>query len=280
MRHQSKTLSKSSHIAHGFFTRQGGVSEGIYASLNCGPGSDDDPQAVAENRRRVMEELSAEEASLCTLHQIHSAKVTAVRVPWSDCLRPQADAMVTATPNILIGILTADCGPVLFADEQANVIGAAHAGWKGAVGGILEETIAAMCDLGATREHIHATLGPTIAQESYEVGAEFYETLLADVADNERFFVPSPHPSPRGEEAFPGEPTGESHGKAGEGKYRFDLPAYITHRLTQCGLAGVENLAMDTYDNETDFFSYRRSTHRGEADYGRQISAIMLKEKT
>lgn len=256
MRHQNKTLTSIDGIAHGFFTRKDGVSEGIYASLNCGPGSNDDAEAVKENRRRVMEELEAYEASLCSLHQIHSDKVVAVRAPWSDASRPQADAMVSKTPNMALGILTADCGPVLFADAQAGVIGAAHAGWKGASAGVLENTVDAMEAFGAHKENMVAVIGPTIAQENYEVGPEFVETLVALSPENTAFFIPSDKPNHQ----------------------RFDLPAYITHRLAQCGLRQIENLAMDTYRNEAEFFSYRRTTHRGEPDYGRQLSAIMIRE--
>lgn len=243
-------------ITHGFFTRLGGVSEGIYESLNCGPGSGDDPQAVTENRRRVMEELEAEEASLFTLSQIHSNKVVCVRVPWSDAARPQADAMVTNLPNHALGILTADCGPVLFADAKAGVIGAAHAGWKGSLGGVLENTIAAMEQLGATRAHIVAVLGPCIAKESYEVGSEFYENFMAVRGDYHAHFSAS----------------------AKAGHFYFDLSAFILEQLRESGLSQLSSLAMDTYTDETRFFSYRRSTHRGEPDYGRQISVVMLKE--
>ena len=281
MRHQSKTLKNIEGIAHGFFTRQGGVSEGIYASLNCGPGSDDDSDAVRENRRRVMEALDAHESSLCTLYQIHSDKVVAVRAPWSDQTRPHADAMVSKTPKMLLGILTADCGPVLFADPKAKVVGAAHAGWRGATGGVLENTIDAMESFGAKRQHIIAVIGPTIAQANYEVGLEFYEMLIKLSSDNDRFFSPLPDlPSARrgSLNKSPSPPRGEGRGEGGS-KYRFDLPAYIRHRLSQSGLTAIEDIAMDTYSNEAEFFSYRRTTHAQEPDYGRQISAIMIKDE-
>ena len=254
MHFNSKKLSDLSTIAHGFFTRKGGVSEGIYASLNCGPGSNDDPSVVSENRRRVLEMLNAEDASLCTLYQIHSADVVAARVPWSRDSMPKADAMVSNVPNMMLGILTADCGPVLFADEKAGVVGAAHAGWKGAVGGVLANTISAMESMGAKREQITAVLGPCIAQESYEVGPEFYETFMqSDGSFHEHF---------------------ESTAK---GKYLFDLAGFIVRRLTESGLQQIESLGMNTYALEDEFFSYRRTTHKGEADYGRHISVIMLK---
>lgn len=246
-----------SGITHGFFTRLGGVSEGIYASLNCGPGSGDDPHAVTENRRRVMEALEAEEAGLFTLSQIHSNKVVCVRVPWSDAARPQADAMVTNLPNHAIGILTADCGPVLFADSNAGVIGAAHAGWKGALGGVLENTITAMEQLGSTRANITAVLGPCIGKDSYEVGPEFYENFMAARGDYHAHFSKS--------------------GKAGH--FYFDLSGFILENLRESGLSQASSLAMDTYADAAKFFSYRRSTHHHEKDYGRQISVVMLKTK-
>lgn len=247
----SKTLSSaaaSRRIAHGFFGRKGGVSEGLYASLNCGAGSKDAPQSVAENKRRVREALGAHQ--LVTLSQVHSADV--MIIAERDALSGQsADALVTNQSGIALGILTADCGPVLFADSEAGVIGAAHAGWKGAAGGVLEHTVSAMESLGAQRGRIVAALGPTIAQASYEVGAEFKAGLLAKDAANERFFNEALH---------------------------FNLPAYICARLAQMGLASAEDLAIDTYSNEQDYFSYRRTTHQSEPDYGRQISCIMLKE--
>lgn len=252
MRHLSATLSRSERITHGFFTRQGGVSEGLYASLNCGPGSQDTTEAVAENRRRVQAALGA--SHLQTLYQIHSAEVIRLTAPLAE--KPKADALVTNQPGLAIGILTADCGPVLFADEAAGVIGAAHAGWKGATGGVLQHTLDAMETLGAQRARIVAVLGPTIAQVSYEVGAEFYDMLCALDTANEAFFIASDTPA----------------------RKRFDLPGYIRASLRQSGVTSVEDLAIDTYSNEAEYFSYRRTTHRSEPDYGRQISAIMIRE--
>jgi YfiH family protein len=243
-------------IGHGFFGREGGVSEGIYAGLNCGVGSRDNAEHVAENRRRVAQHFGLPASQLCTLYQIHSAEVVTLTAPVDPANKPQADAMVTATPGIALGILTADCGPVLFADPIARVIGAAHAGWKGAVGGVLEATLRAMQSLGARAENIHAVLGPTIAQASYEVGTEFFERFSG--LEQKTFFIPSGR----------------------EGHHYFDLPAYITTRLAAAGLAKVGNLAMDTNAREADFFSYRRTTLRGEADYGRQVSVITLREES
>lgn len=247
---------KSGRIAHGFFGREGGASQGIYASLNCGPGSKDDPQAVTENRRRVADALGPD-VRLISLSQIHSPNVY-VLPAWGteDGQRPQGDAMVTATPGLGLGILTADCAPVLLADAQVGVIGAAHAGWKGAAGGVLEATLEAMEKLGALRGRISAAIGPCISQENYEVGFDFRDRFLEQGLRQRRFFVPSGR----------------------EGHYRFDLPAYVAHRLTQAGTGSVETLAVCTYPPENGFFSFRRTTHAGEPDYGRQISAIVLTE--
>ena len=240
-------------IAHGFFTRHGGVSQGGYASLNCGLGSKDDPAAVAENRARVARFLSAE--SLVTAHQVHSATAVVVASPWSAQERPRADAMVTATPRLALGVLTADCAPVLFADAQAGVIGAAHAGWRGALGGVLEATLAAMEQLGAKRARIAAALGPCITQPAYEVGPEFEREFLAADPDSGQFF------------ARPvGKPDARPH---------FDLPGYVLYRLVRAGLAGGTRPPC-TFAGREDFFSYRRSRAANEADYGRQISAIVL----
>jgi YfiH family protein len=247
---RSQKLSGSSGITHGFFGRPGGVSTGIYESLNCGLGSGDDLNAVTENCNRVANAMNGE---LVTLYQIHSARAVAVTAPWTD-ETPEADAMVTATPGLALGILTADCAPVLFADRQARVIGAAHAGWKGALGGVIESGLAAMEKLGADRAHIAAAIGPCIAQDSYEVGAEFRDRFAAADSANARFFRTS--------------------GKAGH--FRFDLENYVVHRLAAAGIASIEPLGADTYTREADFFSFRRTTHRGETNYGRQISAIAL----
>lgn len=255
MRYHSTKLEDIPHLAHGFFGRQGGVSTGLYASLNCGAGSQDDPASVAENRRLVMQSLGAPDMPLCSLNQIHSAEVVCVNTPWEQSEKPSADAMVTSQPRLALGILTADCGPVLFADPKARVIGAAHAGWKGAVGGVLEHTMIAMEKLGAQREDMIAILGPCIAQTQYQVGVEFYHHLCGIQPENATFFIP--------------DPASATH-------YRFDLAAYILHRLRASGLQQAQSLAMDTYSQEQAFFSYRRSTHRAEPDYGRQISVIML----
>ena len=238
-------------FAHGFFGRQGGVSTGLYESLNCGPGSKDAAEAVAENRRLVSAAL-APGTVLVSLSQIHSPIVhTLTEAPSG---RPEGDAMVTATPGLALGILTADCAPVLLADHSAKVIGATHAGWKGALGGVLEATLEAMEKLGASRNRIGAAIGPCISQDNYEVDFNFRDRFLELGLKHRRFFVPSDK----------------------EGHYRFDLPAYAAHRLTAAGLASVEAPGVCTYPPENGFFSFRRTTHAGEGDYGRQISAIML----
>lgn len=239
-------------IRHGFFTRQGGVSTGIYKSLNCGPGSSDEPENVRTNRHRVIAALEGGE--LATLHQVHSPDVYTVTGSMP-AERPKADAMVTKTPGMILGILTADCGPVLFADNDARVIGAAHAGWKGAFTGVLENTVAAMEALGAKRERIVAVLGPCIAQASYEVGPEFIARLVEANSANARHFIPSMKPG---------------HGM-------FDLPGYVMAQLARTHIKAAEAMGRDTCAEEGHFFSYRRTTLRGEADYGRQISAIALR---
>jgi polyphenol oxidase len=238
------------NLSHGFFGRPGGVSSGIYAGLNCGPGSGDAPEAVAENRRRALEALSARQ--LCTLYQIHSADVVIVNQPWETS--PKADALATRLAGIAIGILTADCAPVLLADAAAGVIGAAHAGWKGALGGVTDAVIAAMESLGAVRLRIAAAVGPCIAQQSYEVDAAFRNGFLSAAVQNADFFVPGQH-----------------------GRFQFDLEAYVEMRLRRAGIGSVEPLHADTYASEADFYSYRRATHRGESDYGRDLSVIALK---
>jgi YfiH family protein len=240
-------------IAHGFFGREGGVSTGLYESLNCGPGSSDDAKAVAENRRLVAAALADRNVRLISLSQIHSAIVHTLPA-WEE--RPEGDAMVTATPGLALGILTADCAPVLLADPKARVIGAAHAGWKGALSGVLEATLEAMEKLGALRDRITAAIGPCISQNSYEVGWEFRDRFLEQGLKHRRFFAPS--------------------GK--EGHYRFDLAGYAAHRLTAAGVGSVEMIGVCTYPPENGFFSFRRTTHAGEPDYGRQISAIVLTE--
>ena len=243
-------------IAHGFFGREGGVSTGLYESLNCGPGSSDDAKSVAENRRRIAAALAPDlraDARLVSLSQIHSAVVHTLPA-WEE--RPEGDAMVTATPGLALGILTADCAPVLLADPKAKVIGAAHAGWKGALGGVLEATLDAMEKLGALRDRIAAAIGPCISQNNYEVSWEFRDRFLEHGLKHRRFFIPSDK----------------------EGHYRFDLAGYAAHRLTAAGIGSVEMLGVCTYPPENGFFSFRRTTHADEPDYGRQISAIVLTE--
>lgn len=239
-------------IRHGFFTRQGGVSNGIYGDLNTGSGSRDDPANVAENRARVAQALGAEPNNLITVYQVHSPDVVTVTGQFPG-ERPKADAVVTATPGLALGVLTADCGPVLFADGKAGIVGAAHAGWRGAVSGILENTVAAMERLGSKRDDISAILGPTISRANYEVGGEFRDIFLKQEGGNERYFSAS----------------------ANAGHFMFDLPAYILDRLRRAGVR-AEMTGHCTYAGETRFFSFRRTTHRGEPDYGRQISAIMI----
>ncbi|HWD49373.1 MAG TPA: peptidoglycan editing factor PgeF [Rhizomicrobium sp.] len=240
-------------IAHGFFGRKGGVSTGAYASLNCGPGSDDAPEAVAENRRRALRSLGPD-LQLASVYQIHSPKAVSVTRAWEMSERPQADAMVTATPGIALSILTADCAPVLFADPNARVIGAAHAGWKGAIGGIIESTLHEMESLGATRANIRAAVGPSISQPNYEVGPEFREIFLQHDSANARFFIASDRAD----------------------HFRFDLEGYVVHTLHDAGIPNPAALSACTYAREDDYFSFRRATHRREPDNGRQISLIAL----
>lgn len=241
-------------IRHGFFTKQGGVSDGIYASLNCGFGSNDDPANVLANRARVARHLGSAQPHVVTLYQTHSATALAVDKPYPRDALPQADAVVTRTPGLVIGALAADCNPVLFADPQAKVVAAAHAGWRGALGGILESTVVAMERLGADRSRIVAAVGPCINQPSYEVGPEFEAEFLAVSADYAVWFH---RPSP----------TSRPH---------FDLPGFVMMRLGRAGIGTTERVSLCTYENESKFFSFRRTTHRKEPDYGRQISAIMV----
>ncbi|MDB5686126.1 MAG: polyphenol oxidase [Rhizorhabdus sp.] len=236
---------------HGFLGREGGVSTGIHAGLNVGLGSDDDRAAILENRRRAVDAVAPGHA-LVTLHQVHSAGAVTVDAPFPDNARPHADALVTDRPGLLLGILTADCVPVLFADMQAGVVAAAHAGWKGAIGGVTDSSIAAMEALGADRSRIVAVIGPCIARASYEVNDAFARRFEEDDPANERFF---------------------SAGKRA-GHHQFDIEAYVAHRLGQAGLTRVIALGEDTYAQEARFFSFRRATHRGEPGYGRQIALI------
>ena len=239
-------------IAHGFLGRKGGVSTGAMASLNVGLGSTDDPALIAENRRRAVEAVLPG-GRLVSLFQVHSADCVTVAEPWEERLRPHADALVTDRPGLALGILTADCAPVLFADREAGVVGAAHAGWKGAIGGVTDSTIAAMETLGAQRERITAAVGPCIARASYEVDEGFRTRFAEFDPENDRFFTPGR-----------------------EGHHQFDLEAYVVHRLAAAGLRTVEALGEDTYSQPDRFYSFRRATHRNEPDYGRQISLISL----
>lgn len=240
-------------LRHAFFTREGGVSEGIYASLNCGLGSRDKPEHVFENRRRAAMAVGVEPHNLLTCYQAHTADVVTVEEAWPEGYRPRADALVTKTPGVAIGVLTADCAPVLLADMHAGVIGAAHAGWKGALSGILGATVKAMAQLGARPGQIDAAIGPCIAQRSYEVGPEFPAPFLAQAESNQSFF------------------------RAGEkDRLLFDLKGYVARRLVEAGVRVVELLPCDTCAEEDRFFSYRRSRHLGEPDYGRGLSAIAL----
>ena len=241
-------------IRHGYFTRIGGVSGGVYRGLNIGTGSADDQAMVRENRSRVAAWMGVGTGALLTVHQVHSPDVVIAREPFSGD-RPKADAMVTDVPGLAIGAVSADCGPVLFADSEARVVGAAHAGWKGAFTGVLVNTIAAMQGLGAVRERIVAVLGPSIGPENYEVGPEFVDRFMAADGANERYFTASPNP----------------------GHAMFDLNRYTIDRLRRAGVA-AESLNLCTYAREDLFYSYRRSTHRKEADYGRQISSIVLED--
>lgn len=241
-------------VTHAFFTRQGGVSQGIFASLNGGQGSSDTREHVVENRARMARTLGVEPERFLTVHQVHSPDVLVVEGPWPGD-RPRADGMVTRTPGVALAVLTADCGPVLFADADAGVIGACHSGWKGAFTGVLEAVVDQMERLGARRERIVAALGPTISGAAYEVGPEFVTRFADEDAAHGRFFGPSPR----------------------EGHAFFDLPAFIGERLRRAGIGGFEDLALCTYADAERFYSYRRTTHRGEPDYGRLVSAIALK---
>lgn len=241
-------------IRHAFFTRQGGVSSGFYASLNGGLGSHDSAGHVAENRARMAAALDVEPHCLVTAFQSHSPDVAVVEAPWPSQARPRADGLVTRSPGLAIGVTTADCGPLLLADAKARVIGAAHAGWRGALAGIVEATVAAMERLGAERGQICAALGPMIRQQNYEVGPDLIARFAAEDAASNRFFRPAKR----------------------NGHALFDLAAYIAARLARAGVSQMEDLRLCTYADAARFFSFRRSTHRGEADYGRHVNAIAL----
>ncbi|MDB5653158.1 MAG: hypothetical protein JWQ94_771 [Tardiphaga sp.] len=251
----SPKLAALPGLRHAFFSRDGGVSEGIYAGLNGGLGSHDDPAHVAENRRRMAAAIGVDTAHFLTVHQVHSPDAVVATAPWDTATRPRVDAMVTEVAGLALGVTAADCGPVLFADAKARVIGAAHAGWKGALGGVLESTVDAMEKLGAQRGDITVAIGPLIRQPSYEVGAEFVERFVREDGENSLFFIPS----------------------ARDGHAMFDLAGFIRMRLTRAGVGTIDDTGIDTYPDEK-FFSYRRSVHRNEPDYGRQIHAIVLEK--
>jgi YfiH family protein len=252
----SSLLSAIPGIRHGFFTREGGVSGGVYAGLNGGLGSRDDPADVRENRRRMAERLGVTPENFLSVHQTHSPDAIVATGPWPVPVRPKADAMVTTNEGVALGVTTADCAPILFADARARVIGAAHAGWKGALTGILESTIDAMETLGAERGGMVAAIGPLIRQSSYEVGSEFVARFIDADAENGVFFLP-----------------GERDGHA-----MFDLAGYIRRRLENAGVLMIDDLGVDTY-SDTRCYSYRRSVHRKEADYGRHVHAIALERE-
>ena len=241
-------------VRHGFFGRAGGVSNGLYRSLNCGYGSGDDPEAVRENRARAATACDLAYAALCSTYQVHSADAIVVTEPWRRGEAPRVDAMATATPGLALAILTADCVPVLLADREAGVIGAAHAGWRGALNGVLEAAVSAMLGLGAQAKDIRAVIGPAIGKASYEVGPEFPAPFLARNRQDEDLFVPAER---------------EEH-------VLFDITGYVARRLSGLGLAAVGATSGDTCAEAGRFFSYRRSVHRGEPDYGRNISIVAL----
>lgn len=249
----SPLLSVLPGIDHGFFGREGGVSTGIYASLNAGPGSKDDPACVIENRRRIAAAMGVAPECLLSLHQVHSARAVRVSGPWSGP-RPEADAFVTTERGLALAALAADCAPVLFADAEARVVGAAHAGWKGALGGVLEATLDQMIEAGAVRGRIVAAIGPCIGQDSYEVGPEFVGRFLDAHPDNQRFFRPG-----------------------ADDRAHFDLKAYCAAQLAAAGVGTIDTLPHDTCADADGFFSHRRSVKRNEPDYGRNLSAITLR---
>jgi polyphenol oxidase len=253
---QAETL-KLAGVRHGFFTREGGVSGGVYASLNGGVGSRDDAGHVAENRARMAAALAVEPHRFLTAYQVHSPDVVVAETPWSSHARPRADAIVTRMAGLAIGVSTADCGPVLFADADARVIGAAHAGWRGALSGVIEATVAAMERLGAGRGRMRAALGPMIRQDNYEVGPDFIARFAAEDKACANFFRPA----------------------AREGHELFDLAGYVAARLDRAGVRQIEDIGLCTYAEPQRFFSFRRTTHRAEPDYGRHINAIALVEE-
>ena len=255
MKLESSLLSAVPGLRHAFFNRDGGVSGGVYARLNGGIGSNDDPTKVVENRRRMAQQLGVRPQHLLTAYQVHSPDAVVASAPWDAASRPRADAIVTRTEGLAIGVTAADCGPILLVDPNARVIGAAHAGWKGALTGIVESTVEAMEKLGAERSNIVAAIGPLIRQHSYEVGNEFVERFVETDAQNALLFLPA----------------------AREGHAMFDLAGFIRKRLENSGVVIIDDLDVDTYSDER-FFSYRRSVHRKEPDYGRHVHAIALVE--
>jgi YfiH family protein len=253
MRLASPLLSAIPGLRHAFFTREGGVSDGVYADLNGGLGSNDDPAKVAENRRRMAAQMGVAPAHFLSVWQIHSPDAVVATGPWKNASRPRADAMVTRSEGLAISVTAADCGPILLVDPNARVIGAAHAGWKGALTGIVESTVEAMEKLGAERSGIVAAIGPLIRQHSYEVGGEFVERFIEADAENGVFFIPSTR----------------------EGHAMFDLAGFIRMRLENAGVLMIDDIGVDTYSDER-CYSYRRSVHRKEPDYGRHVHAIAL----
>jgi hypothetical protein len=250
----ARLLSDLPGIRHAFFSRVGGVSSGVYESLNGGIGSNDAPENVAENRARMAAGLGVAPERFLTAHQIHSPEVVVAETPWPPHERPRVDAIVTKVPGLAIGISTADCGPVLLADAQARVIGAAHAGWRGALTGVVEAAVAAMAKLGAERKRIVAVTGPMIRQPNYEVGQDLIDRFVAVEPNNVRFFKPA----------------------ARAGHAMFDLAGFVVSRLRRAGIEQIEDLGFCTYADPAQFYSYRRTTHRAESDYGRHINAIAL----
>jgi polyphenol oxidase len=251
---ESALLAAVPNIRHGFFTRQGGHSTGIYTSLNCGFGSRDDKTAVKKNRDIVAARLRVDAERLMTVWQSHSPDVVMVESTWDVHDPPDADAMVTRRPGIALGVLTADCTPILFADRAGRAVGVAHAGWKGAVGGVLEAALGAFESQGVKAQDLYAAIGPTIGRANYEVGPEFFDKFTAEDPANARFFAASSR----------------------SGHHFFDLPGYVRTKLERLGVAEIDDLDLCTYADEARFYSYRRATHRGEPDYGRLISAIVL----
>lgn len=251
---QAGNLKKLAGIRHGFFTRENGHSSGIYASRNTGLGSQDDRETVMKNREAVADDLGVSVDKLVTPYQVHSPDAVIVTEPWPTDHGLKADAAVTATPGLAVAVNTADCTPILFADSNAGVVGAAHAGWKGAIGGVIKWTIAAMEDVGARRQDISAVIGPVISQAAYEVGPEYRERFTAEDSAFAHFFIPSEK----------------------DGHYMFNLPGFVQLRLVQAGIGQIEDMELCTYRDEQRFFSYRRTTHNKEPDYGRQLSAIVL----